>query len=832
MNNDPRHIQGGAAGAEGVDQQKKSTTPPPNEQSQERANGAAHAEVYAHVEMLHRLAEPLRDHGKLIIASFGQAPITGQHIRPKVLHFDIGDIDGMVEQIELLSREQHRNVYVPLAVFFPNLPLGKKGSEQQMVASLGLVGDFDDDDAGNYAGRMPVPANYVIETSSDRFQVFLLFDESAEPGHAKQLARSLKDFSGCDHGTADISHVWRIPGTLNWPNKKKVDQGRRTTPQLVNIVQPWNGSLTALKTLEDALTAAEQGKGGPDGENNDDTSNGGERKTNGSGGEHREGTIPTELMKLIRDGVERGHRSDKFFRAVAWLKQLGWTIDGTTALFEKYPKGIAAKYTGRIRVEVERVYKRVDEHSSDAAADVLAQLNEKYCVMQDGGRVRVLTFERYVRKARRRQHVRHVPTFLSFEDFRNLHRHKRVADRGKFIQRGHWWLDNPRRRQYAGITFEPGGAKVIDDKLNLWCGWGVEPQQGDWSLMQDHIFKVLASGIEEVATYIFDWLAWAVQHPDERAEVALVFIGKRGTGKGTLGNAMCRLFAQHAVHISSSDHLAGRFNFHLRDACLLFADEAYWPGDKSAEGTLKRMITEPELFIEGKNRDAVTTRNMLHVLMASNEGWVVPAGERERRFAVFNVSECHLQDEKWFTPLYEQLEDGGYAAMLFDLLHRDLGGFHPRRLPKTIALREQQRQGLQPCDAWWVELLEAGVLEGADPNAPNCAVSNGYDREVTESDGYGLPRKRRIRQRGLYDQARAVEPRLRWRNDHALGHYLTEQGCDNSQKVLRRRGWKFPPLPECRKRWEARFPDWKWRDPLLSEWQCEQDEQQSEQDGG
>ena len=61
-----------------------------------------------------------------------------------------------------------------------------------------------------------------------------------------------------------------------------------------------------------------------------------------------------------------------------------------------------------------------------------------------------------------------------------------------------------------------------------------------------------------------------------------------------------------ATHISSVDHLAGRFNAHLRDACLLFADEAYWPGDRSDEGTLKRLITEPTLFIEAKGRDGVT----------------------------------------------------------------------------------------------------------------------------------------------------------------------------------------------------------------------------------
>jgi hypothetical protein len=269
-------------------------------------------------------------------------------------------------------------------------------------------------------------------------------------------------------------------------------------------------------------------------------------------------------------------------------------------------------------------------------------MNDKYCVVLDGGRTRVLTFEQYSRQIGRHQYVRNVPTFLGFQDFQNLHMNKLVTEGKKFIPLGQWWLKHPNRRQYEGITFQPGGANVVDNRLNLWCGWGVEPQRGDWSLMRSHIEEVISHRDEQTAAYILNWLAWAVQHPDERAEVALALLGKRGTGKGVLGNAMCRIFGQHAIHISSADHLGGRFNAHLRDACLLFADEAYWPGDKGAEGTLKRLITEPDLFIEPKGRDAVQIRNMLHVLMGSNENWVVPAGEHERRFAVFNVSECHM----------------------------------------------------------------------------------------------------------------------------------------------------------------------------------------------
>jgi hypothetical protein len=458
--------------------------------------------------------------------------------------------------------------------------------------------------------------------------------------------------------------------------------------------------------------------------------------------------------------------------------------------------------------------------------DKLAEMNAQYCVVLDGARTRVLFFERYSRPLGHGYHVRHIPTFLAFNDFKNLHLNKNIMVVGesgaqKPVPLGHWWIKHPERQQYRGVNFEPGRGAVVEGRLNLWRGWGIEPKKGDWSLMQKHIWEVTANNNENNAIYQLDWLAWSIQHPDEPAETAIVFRGKRGSGKGTLGNAMVRIFGQHGVHISSIDHLTGRFNAHLRDACLLFADEAYWPGNRGAEGNLKRLTTEPDLFIEPKGRDGMTTRNMLHIIMASNEDWVVPAGEHERRFAVFDVSDQQLQNEKYFTPLYEQLENGGYAAMLFDLLNRDLRGFHPRQLPKSgLGLLGQQRQNLYPLDAWWVELLETGQLEGADPIYPHRAVSNGYEDEIVELARYGETHIRRIRRRGLYDQARSIEPRLRNCSDHLLGHYLSERGCV-AAKVLRRRGWHFPPLDECRRKWEERFPGWPWRDRGVAAWEPE-----------
>src|SRR5262249_115712 len=360
---------------------------------------------------------------------------------------------------------------------------------------------------------------------------------------------------------------------------------------------------------------------------------------------------------------------------------------------------------------------------------------------------------------------------------------------------------------------------IIKGRLNLWTGWGVEPKEGDWSLLRRHIREVLADLNEPVYQYIINWIAWSAQNPSQQAEIAVVFIGDRGAGKGTIRHALCKIFGkQHSLHLSSPEHLTGRFNAHLRQCCFLFADEAYGPKDKSAEGVLKRFITEDTLTIEQKGRDPIEVPNFLHVMMASNNDWLLPAGEHERRFVVQKVSNVHRQEKEWFDPLYKQMREGGYEAMLFDLLARKLSDWHPRDIVRTAALAEQQMESLSPLDAWWLELLQTGVLAGADSTTPDRAISNEFEEQVKEAtNGYGTARVRTVKRDGLYDQARSISPKLKGTTDTALGLYLRQRGCTNTW-IRRRRGWQFPPLAECRERWLERFPDTKWDDLNLENW--------------
>src|SRR5262249_47263105 len=193
-----------------------------------------------------------------------------------------------------------------------------------------------------------------------------------------------------------------------------------------------------------------------------------------------------------------------------------------------------------------------------------------------------------------------------------------------------------------------------------------------------------------------------------QGEVALVLIGLKGAGKGTLVRVLQRIFGAHAFQVTSREHVIDKFNGHLQDCVLFIADEAYWGGDKRCVGRLQGMITEPTLPIERKGLDVIEVRNRLHIVMLAEPGWVIPAGRYERRYAAVAVSPVRRGDKASFRLLHKQIEGGGAAAMFYDLRMMDLGDWHQRDTPEALltnpALQKQKTHPLPPLEQWYVML--------------------------------------------------------------------------------------------------------------------------------
>jgi hypothetical protein len=76
----------------------------------------------------------------------------------------------------------------------------------------------------------------------------------------------------------------------------------------------------------------------------------------GSAGEDNSKSDRRGINDLIRNGVPERQRSEGFQSVVFRLANVGLSIDSIDRMLSEFPNGIAKKYAGRLRVEIERSY--------------------------------------------------------------------------------------------------------------------------------------------------------------------------------------------------------------------------------------------------------------------------------------------------------------------------------------------------------------------------------------------------------------------------------------------------------------------------------------------
>jgi hypothetical protein len=258
--------------------------------------------------------------------------------------------------------------------------------------------------------------------------------------------------------------------------------------------------------------------------------------------------------------------------------------------------------------------------ANKALAAAIDSLNVKHAFVMEGGKATILRENEDPITARK------FYDRISTADFEKAYRNQEfVGADEKRASLGVLWMKSPRRRQYlGGVVFDPANRHGADHK-NLWEGFAIEPGEGSWRRLRKHIWQVVCKRDKTAFKYFLRWMARAVQCPAEQGGVAVVMRGEEGCGKGIVARALLRLFGQHGRHITNAAHLVGRFNAHLQCCVALFVDEAFFAGDVAHTGVLKALITEPTLAIEEKYRSVVEAQNFLHIIMASNARWVVPA---------------------------------------------------------------------------------------------------------------------------------------------------------------------------------------------------------------
>ncbi|MBA6413972.1 hypothetical protein H2508_12700 [Parahaliea sp. F7430] len=334
----------------------------------------------------------------------------------------------------------------------------------------------------------------------------------------------------------------------------------------------------------------------------------------------------------------------------------------------------------------------------------VAELNKQYAVVNAGAQVLIA------------DEFNETHPFLALSAFHDLFANVRVRIDSKTTKPvTRHWFTHPNRRQYkAGMRFDPGGGSSVD-YYNLWKGFGV---QGDphasCQRFLDHVKTVICDGDQDCYDYVMDWLALTVQQPGVLPGVAICLLSGQGTGKGIFTNYVGKLFGKHFKHITDRGQLFGRFTDHLDDALLMFADEMYWSGNKEEAGLLKVLITEESRSSERKYGATMPVKNCVHLIIASNEDWVIPAELDDRRFFVMNVTNQRVGDYRYFDRLSAEMRNGGPEALLVNLQARDISSFNPSDFPRTEARVSQQLASLTNIERWLYELADTAQLKLED----------------------------------------------------------------------------------------------------------------------
>ncbi|WNO49242.1 hypothetical protein [Achromobacter phage ewik_TL4] len=148
------------------------------------------------------------------------------------------------------------------------------------------------------------------------------------------------------------------------------------------------------------------------------------------------------------------------------------------------------------------------------------------------------------------------------------------------------WLEWPGRRKYHSVDFYPGlvGGKGLNPKshadgvLNLWTSWGVDPSLSNLSAdelnrsvppescsqFHELVHNAFGSGNGEYTQYIYDWLCWSIANPARPAEVAIVFRGGKGIGKGSIAQVIGKIVGDSFWATADMDHVIGNFNGNLK----------------------------------------------------------------------------------------------------------------------------------------------------------------------------------------------------------------------------------------------------------------------------
>lgn len=763
--------------------------------------------------------------------------------------------DASQAQAWALAGNQQANLY--LHVNPTTGPVGKKATKEQIAALEFLHVDLDPRTGEDFAQERArilalltdhrpegIPAPTLIVDSGGGYQAWWRLAEPiplngdlSKAEEAERWNRALERAFGADH-CHNCDRVLRLPGTTNWPNRKKRDKGRAPTRA---EVQGWPAEgdgypLTAFRVPlpppKAAAVPATASRGAPNcaalavG-----TPMGTEELRAWAAANGR--TIPDGPLAVLVHGRDCDpgkypSRSEALWAVVCGLARAGLPDELIVAAIMDPNNKASACVLDKRNPGAEawgQVTKARDAVSREGDRDPLAAARRAHQVEENRrigeGAATLPPAELIELDAALSRFVfcsdgsRVVDVFnphydLPLHDWQATYAASKVtvARPPKVLAGGGTkeqepasvplakvWMSHPERRTVITRTFKAGGPLVLPDPggrlaVNSWRPFDRSLTVADLDaaglgLFLDHVAFLFG----EDAPRFLDWLAHIEQKPGELPHTSWLHIARKfGMGRNWLASVLTRVWAGSvAPNFDLVASLKSGFNGGLSRKVLAIVDEireggrdAQWEHSEKMKG----LITEETRTINPKYGRQSVEFNACRWLLFSNHLSAIPMENGDRRIEVV-VNEAMPHPADYYTALYRALNEPTFIAAVATFLgRRDLSAFNPGAHARLSEAKREAIQASQSPDAYWAELI---AHHWPCDVAPNDALAAVFHADA--DNGGGL----------LASQRRALAAA----DIVALGKPIwLERGSSRLSVVRNKTRWKAAPDKEIRAEWE------------------------------
>ncbi len=583
----------------------------------------------------------------------------------------------------------------------------------------------------------PNPPTILIDTGNGLSCYWQLAEPTKDIAAVEARNIALRDkFQG--DNCQDACHVMRLPYTVNYATRAKIERGRPVTSQASVLAHEelWSYRLDDFPAIElpPAVVSA-----------------------SGRASDAREPEVAdsvdlsriddADLLKLIKGGApDSADRSKEAYKVACAMRAYGYADAEITAVLINPDYPISDTFYDQIERSGRTVEAQAWRVIEDMNAEAIPRGNVDpgHDFADDPAEANVVPAEEMERRRQQTEQRRKLKeaqaepeTWLSLRSgWVYVGQQKRFVR----VRDGMLWDTEAFARYFGNIevpdkkrgeniasfifsrkrgealplfdtfTYRPGLGQSVNGALNLYTPTDIIAAKGDTTLWNSHLEFLLPD--ETDRNHLLNWIAWVLQNLHRKPKHALVIAGEiQGTGKSFVGDVLERLVGQQNTTPVDQTMLELDHNGWALHTKLTICEEVRATGANGRDAISKKLhrgITQPRLTVDEKNMPPVTIDDVMAYLLFTNKLDAIPMDNSDRRYLILRTL-ATLRSNAYYCNLFDTILDGPESphmlgAIMWELLHRDLKGYTAASAaPFTAAKGEMIEAALPDIEHWMVQ---------------------------------------------------------------------------------------------------------------------------------